>query len=181
MHYCVQKSSAIRTPSVNILEKHWSIELNMLFLNILGVDVLGDRKRRRASWDMGFKGDYMDFQNNKPLQNVIRKAYVYVIKTIHEIIKLRTTKLQFFHYRFNESGGEQWNFWEGEISSFERRGPKNKNELRGELSEVSPSREEWIESNRYRDNVHLLITFIRVSRIIPTTNIIGDASLIISS
>ena len=28
----------------------------------------------------------MDFQNNKPLQNVISKAYVYVIQTIHEII-----------------------------------------------------------------------------------------------
>ena len=47
----------------------------------------------------------MDFQNNKPLQNVISKAYVYVIQTIHEIIKLRTTKPQFFHYRFNESRG----------------------------------------------------------------------------
>ena len=45
----------------------------------------------------------MDFQNNKPLQNVISKAYVYVIQTIHEIIKLRITKPQFFHYRFNES------------------------------------------------------------------------------
>ena len=75
----------------------------MFLLNLLGVDVLGDRKRRRASWDMGFKGDYMDFQNNKPLQNVISKAYVYVIQTIHEIIKLRTTTPQFLHYRFNES------------------------------------------------------------------------------
>ena len=112
---------------------------------------------------MGFKGDYMDFQNNKPLQNVISKAYVYVIQTIHEIIKLPITKPQFFHYRFNGSrkgGGGQWNFWEGEIPSFERRAPKNKNKLSGELSEVSPSREEWIESNRYRDNVHLLIAFI---------------------
>ena len=52
---------------------------------------------------MGFKGDYMDFQNNKPLQNVISKAYVYAIQTIHEIIKLRITKPQFFHYRFNGS------------------------------------------------------------------------------
>lgn len=33
---------------------------------------------------MGFKGDYMDFQNNKPLQNVISKAYVYVIQTMHK-------------------------------------------------------------------------------------------------
>ena len=49
----------------------------------------------------------MDFQNNKPLQNVISKAYVYVIQTIHKIIKLRTTKPQFFHYRY-ESRGRGW-------------------------------------------------------------------------
>ena len=50
----------------------------------------------------------MDFQNNKPLQNVISKAYVYVIQTIRKIIKLRTTKPQFFDYRFNESRGRGW-------------------------------------------------------------------------
>ena len=83
LRYCARESSAIRTQSVNIWEKHWSIELNALLLNLLGVDVLGDRKRRRASWDMGFKGDYMDFQNNEPLQKVISKDYVYVIQTIH--------------------------------------------------------------------------------------------------
>jgi len=60
----------------------------VLLLNLLGVDVLGDRKRRRASWNMGFKGDYMDFQNNKPLQNVISKDYVYVIQAIHKKEKL---------------------------------------------------------------------------------------------
>ena len=61
----------------------------------------------------------MDFQNNKPLQNVISKAYVYVIQTIHEIIKLPITKPQFFHYRFNGSrkggggGGGEKNIWGG--------------------------------------------------------------------
>lgn len=40
---------------------------------LVGVDVLGDKKKRRESWDMGFKGDYMDFQNNKSLQKVISK------------------------------------------------------------------------------------------------------------
>lgn len=162
----------------------------MLLLNLLGVDVLGDRKRRRASWDMGFKGDYMDFQNNKPLQNVISKAYVYVIQTIHKIIKLSTTKPQFFHDRFNESRGRGWG---NETFGRERFHPlsadvqKNKNKLHGELSEVSPSREEWIESKRYRDNVHLPIAFINdqsfsskflVSSPVQTMNIIDDASLI---
>lgn len=40
-------------------------------LFISGVDVLGDKKKRRDSWNMGYKGDYMDFQNNKSLQSVI--------------------------------------------------------------------------------------------------------------
>lgn len=41
-----------------------------------GVDVLGDKKKRRDSWDMGFKGDYVDFQNNKSLQNVIGMLWI---------------------------------------------------------------------------------------------------------
>lgn len=34
----------------------------------------------------------MDFQNNKPLQSVISKSYVYVIQTIDKKVKLRTTE-----------------------------------------------------------------------------------------
>ena len=137
--------------------------MNVLLWNILGVDVLGDRKRRRASWDMGFKGDYMDFQNNKPLQNVISKAYVYVIQTIHKIIKFRTTNPNSFITDLMKVGGGvgAMDLFGGRDSIlWAQRLKKNKHKLRGELNEVSPSREEWIESNRYRDNVHLLIAFI---------------------
>ena len=35
--------------------------------------MLGDKKKRRDSWDMGFKGDYVGFQNQKPLQKTIGK------------------------------------------------------------------------------------------------------------
>lgn len=77
------------------------------------------------------------------------------------LIKLyiKNIKLNSFIIDLMKVGGAQWNFWERGIPSFERRGSKNKNKLRGELSKVSPSREEWIESNRYRDNVHLLTAF----------------------
>ena len=35
--------------------------------------MLGDKKKRRDSWDMGLKGDYIGFQNQKPLQKIIGK------------------------------------------------------------------------------------------------------------
>ena len=58
---------------------NWNTEINILTLKIyvfIGVDVLGDQKKRRDSWDMGFKGDYMDFPNNPSLQNVIGMLYL---------------------------------------------------------------------------------------------------------
>ena len=58
---------------------NWNTEINILTLKIyvfIGVDVLGDKKKRRDSWDMGFKGDYMDFPNNPSLQNVIGMLYL---------------------------------------------------------------------------------------------------------
>ena len=105
---------------------------------------------------------------------------------IKKKIKLCTTKPQFFHYRFNESRNNE-TFGRERFHPLSADVQKNKNKLHGELSEVSPSREEWIESKRYRDNVHLLIAFINdqsfsskflVSSPVQTMNIIGDASLI---
>ena len=58
---------------------NWNTYINILTLKIyvfIGVDVLGDKKKRRDSWDMGFKGDYMDFPNNPSLQNVIGMLYL---------------------------------------------------------------------------------------------------------
>ena len=58
---------------------NWNTDINILTLKIyvfIGVDVLGDQKKRRDSWDMGFKGDYMDFPNNPSLQNVIGMLYL---------------------------------------------------------------------------------------------------------
>lgn len=40
------------------------------------MDFLGDKKTRRDSWDMGFKGDYVDFQHNKTLQGLILEPRV---------------------------------------------------------------------------------------------------------
>ena len=58
---------------------NWNTDISILTLKIyvfIGVDVLGDKKKRRDSWDMGFKGDYMDFPNNPSLQNVIGMLYL---------------------------------------------------------------------------------------------------------
>ena len=59
--------------------KSESTDIIILTLKIyffIGVDVLGDKKKRKDSWEMGFKGDYMDFPNNISLQNVIGMLYV---------------------------------------------------------------------------------------------------------
>lgn len=53
------------TPAIN-----YDRSLSIAFIE---VDVLGDKKKRRDSWDMGFKGDYVGFQNQKPLQKIIGK------------------------------------------------------------------------------------------------------------
>ena len=58
---------------------NWNTDINISELKIyvfIGVDVLGDKKKRRDSWDMGFRGDYMDFPNNPSLQNVIGMLYL---------------------------------------------------------------------------------------------------------
>ena len=43
---------------------------------LIDVDVLGNKKKRRDSWDLGFKGDYMDFQNNTSLRGAIGMLYI---------------------------------------------------------------------------------------------------------
>ena len=58
-------SSTHPTPAIN-----YDRSLSIAFIE---VDVLGDKKKRRDSWDMGFKGDYIGFQNQKPLQKIIGK------------------------------------------------------------------------------------------------------------
>ena len=57
-------------------------------------------------------------------------------------------------------GGSNETFGRERFHPLSAKVQNNKNKLRGELREVSPSREEWIEPNGYRNNVHLLITFI---------------------